>query len=306
MADDGKIIIRRAKVNNLKDVTVEIPRGKFVVITGVSGSGKSSLAFDTLFAEGQRRFAESLSSYARQFLGRMSKPDVELIEGIAPPKLYRYNRFVSATISAGLAEGKTIIHVAMSSGISSTYQNACIAAEEVGGVYVIDSRNLSTGIGLQVIRACELADKGMAAEVIVSYLREMAGRVDATFIPESLEYLKMGGRCSAATALSASLLRIKPCIQVRDGAMVVGKKYTGALEPVLMKYVKDRLGDLEKVDLSRVFITHSGMTNPELVDKVKEAVLAIAPFEDVQVTRAGCTVSMHCGPNTLGVLFCKK
>ncbi len=200
----------------------------------------------------------------------------------------------------------TLIHFVISSEMSSCCQNALIAAAEVGGVYVIDSRNLSTGIGLQVIRACELADKGMAAEVIVSYLREMAGRVDATFIPESLEYLKMGGRCSAATALSASLLRIKPCIQVRDGAMVVGKKYTGAMEPVLMKYVKDRLSDLEKVDLSRVFITHSGMTNPELVDKVKEAVLSIAPFEDVQVTRAGCTVSMHCGPNTLGVLFCKK
>ena len=180
----------------------------------------------------------------------------------------------------------TIIHFTISSEMSSCYQNACIAAEDVGGIYVIDSRNLSTGIGLMVLRACELAQSGMAAEDIVSYLRDMADRVDATFIPESLDYLKMGGRCSAATALSASLLRIKPCIQVREGTMVVGKKYTGAMEPVLMKYVKDRLSDLEKVDLSRVFITHSGMTNPELVDKVKEAVLAIAPFEDVQVTTA--------------------
>lgn len=199
-----------------------------------------------------------------------------------------------------------LIHFTISSEMSSCYQNACIAASQVGGVYVIDSRSLSTGIALQVLRACELARKDMAAEVIVSYLREMAARVDATFIPESLEYLKMGGRCSAATALSASLLRIKPCIQVRDGKMVVGKKYTGSMESVLMKYVKDRLNNLEDVDLSRVFITHSGMTDPAIVDKVREAVLATAPFEDVLISRAGCTVSMHCGPNTLGVLFCKK
>ena len=201
---------------------------------------------------------------------------------------------------------ETVIHFTISSEMSSCCQNARIAAEEVGGVYVIDSRNLSTGIGLQVLRACELAQKGMAAEVIVSAITAMADKVDASFVPDKLEYLKMGGRCSAAAALSATLLRLHPCIQVREGSMGVGKKYTGSHEAVLMKYLKDRLAKLEDVDLSRVFITHSGMSDPALVDKVKDAVLAIAPFEDVQVTRAGCTVSNHCGPDTLGVLFCKK
>ena len=201
---------------------------------------------------------------------------------------------------------ETVIHFTISSEMSSCCQNARIAAEEVGGVYVIDSRNLSTGIGLQVLRACELAQKGMAAEVIVSAITAMADKVDASFVPDKLEYLKMGGRCSAVAALSATLLRIHPCIQVREGSMGVGKKYTGSHEAVLMKYLKDRLAKLEDVDLSRVFITHSGMSDPALVDKVKDAVLAIAPFEDVQVTRAGCTISNHCGPNTLGVLFCKK
>ena len=201
---------------------------------------------------------------------------------------------------------ETVIHFTISSEMSSCCQNARIAAEEVGGVYVIDSRNLSTGIGLQVLRACELAQKGMAAEVIVSAITAMADKVDASFVPDKLEYLKMGGRCSAAAALSATLLRLHPRIQVREGSMGVGKKYTGSHEAVLMKYLKDRLAKLEDVDLSRVFITHSGMSDPALVDKVKDAVLAIAPFEDVQVTRAGCTISNHCGPDTLGVLFCKK
>ncbi len=79
-----KIIIRGAKVNNLKNIDIRIPRDKLVVFTGLSGSGKTSLAFDTIYAEGQRRYVESLSSYARQFLGQMEKPDVEYIEGLSP------------------------------------------------------------------------------------------------------------------------------------------------------------------------------------------------------------------------------
>ncbi|MDD4721121.1 MAG: excinuclease ABC subunit UvrA, partial [Acidaminococcaceae bacterium] len=83
MSED-KIIIKGARQHNLKNITVEIPRNKLVVITGLSGSGKSSLAFDTIYAEGQRRYVESLSSYARQFLGQMDKPDVDYIEGLSP------------------------------------------------------------------------------------------------------------------------------------------------------------------------------------------------------------------------------
>ena len=117
-----------------------------------------------------------------------------------------------------------LIHFTISSEMSSCFQNANIATREVGGVYVIDSRSLSTGMGLLVLRACELAQKGMAAEVIVSAINAMTEKVEATFVPDNLEYLKMGGRCSAAAALSATLLRIHPCIQVREGKMGVGKK----------------------------------------------------------------------------------
>lgn len=84
MSEEKNIIIKGARVNNLKNIDVEIPRNKFIVITGLSGSGKSSLAFDTLYAEGQRRYVESLSAYARQFLGRMNKPECDYIKGIPP------------------------------------------------------------------------------------------------------------------------------------------------------------------------------------------------------------------------------
>ncbi|MBQ1225778.1 MAG: excinuclease ABC subunit UvrA, partial [Clostridia bacterium] len=82
--DNKKIVIKGARENNLKNISLEIPRDKLIVFTGLSGSGKSSLAFDTLYAEGHRKFVESLSSYARQFLGQIDKPDVDLIEGLSP------------------------------------------------------------------------------------------------------------------------------------------------------------------------------------------------------------------------------
>ena len=92
MSNDN-IVVRGARVHNLKNVDLEIPHNSLTVVTGVSGSGKSSLAFDTIYAEGQRRYVESLSAYARQFLERIEKPDADVIEGIAPRSRYSPEKY---------------------------------------------------------------------------------------------------------------------------------------------------------------------------------------------------------------------
>lgn len=198
-----------------------------------------------------------------------------------------------------------VIHLNISAEFSSCHQNACLAAEEFDNVYVVDSRNLSTGHGLMVLRAAELAQSGMAAEDIVAELRETADRVDASFILDQLEYMKKGGRCSAITVLGANLLKLKPCIEVKNGSMGVGTKYRGAYEKCLKEYITDRIGGRDDLELDRVFVTHSGVEEGYVqtaVDLVKE----LQPFREICITTAGCTVSSHCGPGTLGVLFIKK
>lgn len=198
-----------------------------------------------------------------------------------------------------------IIHFTVSSSMSSSYQNACIAAQELGGVYVVDAENLSTGIGQLVLEAAIMARNGMEPEAIVAELNRIKKKLDVSFILDTLEYLRKGGRCSAVAALGANLLSLKPCIEVRDGAMKVGKKYRGSLDKCLEKYIKERLADVDTLDLRRIFITHSGMPQ-EKVDRVQTWVNECAPFAEVLQTTAGCTISSHCGPNCLGILFFRK
>ena len=204
-----------------------------------------------------------------------------------------------------LDEDTELVHFIISSEMSTTYRNACLAAEEVGNVYPVDTRNLSTGSGLLVLKACEMAKNGMSAEEIIAEIDKIKPCVDASFVIDSLEYLHKGGRCSALSALGANLLKLKPCIEVVDGSMGVGKKYRGKFELTLNEYVADRLANIDDLDLSRVFVTHAGV-DPETVNTVAEAVKATAPFKEVLITRAGCTISAHCGRNTLGVLFIRK
>ena len=202
-------------------------------------------------------------------------------------------------------EGKTVIHFDISSGMSSTFNNARIAAEEFENIYVIDSVNLSTGIGLLVVAAAEMVNEGLEAEEIVAKINDMVPKVDASFVIDNLEYLYKGGRCSALAAFGANMLKLKPCIEVKNGAMGVSKKYRGRYADVLKTYVSERLGDGSDIDNSRVFVTHAGC-DEEVVKQVVEQVKEAGIFKEVFLTRAGCTVSSHCGANTLGVLFVRK
>ena len=189
----------------------------------------------------------------------------------------------------------------ISSEMSTTFNNARLAAEDMDDVYIIDSRNLSTGIGLLVLHACDLADEGKSAKEIYDEITELTAYVDASFVVETLEYLHKGGRCSSIAALGANLLKLRPMIQVKDGKMGVAKKYRGKMPEVFKQYVNEKLNDENKFIGKRIFITHSGNCD-EIAIELKAMVEEAYPDKEVLITRAGCTVSCHCGPGTLGVL----
>ncbi len=203
------------------------------------------------------------------------------------------------------AEGGEVVFFTISSEMSSTYGNACLAAEEIGGVHVVDTRNLSTGGGLLVVRAAEMAAAGASAAEIAEACRALADRVDASFVIDNLEFLHKGGRCSAVARFGANLLQLKPCITVVGGKMGVAKKYRGKFAVTLEKYVEDRIGDASDIETAHIFVTHAGCA-PEIIDAVVARVKGYGVFGEVHITRAGCTVSSHCGRNTLGVLFIRK
>ena len=204
-------------------------------------------------------------------------------------------------ITENVPEGKEAVYFNISSEMSTTFNNARLAAEEMDNVYVIDSRNLSTGIGLLVLHACDLADEGKSAKEIYDEITELTAYVDASFVVETLEYLHKGGRCSSIAALGANLLKLRPMIQVKDGKMGVAKKYRGKMSEVFKQYVDEKLNDENKFIGKRIFVTHSGNCD-EIAVELKDMVLKAYPDKEVLITRAGCTVSCHCGPGTLGVL----
>ncbi len=210
-----------------------------------------------------------------------------------------------AFFSKYTADGSELVLLTISSELSSTYRNACIAAEEFGNVHVVDSRNLSTGVGMLVLAAADIADNGYTAEEIALRCRELTDRVDVSFVLDDLEFMQKGGRCSAATVLGANLLHIKPELAMKDGKLGVVKKRRGKYPVTLESYIHDHLSDPSQYDLTRAFVTHAGC-DEALVQHCVDLVKELAPFQEVHLTRAGSIVSSHCGKNTLGVIFLKK
>jgi DegV family protein with EDD domain len=194
------------------------------------------------------------------------------------------------------------LYISLGSGISTTYNNARLAALETEGLYVINSGNLSTGMGLVVIAAAERIAAGLPIEQIVEEVTALTKKVDASFVLDTLDYMKKGGRCSAVTALGANLLKLHPCIEVQNGKMGVVKKYRGSIERVVETYVRERLADRKDIDTKRVFLVDT-CPDSALRDIARKVLEEDGRFAEIVEAKAGCTIFSHCGPGTLGVLF---
>lgn len=204
-----------------------------------------------------------------------------------------------------LDAGDEIIVFTISSSMSTTENVFRMVAEDLGvtdRMHVIDSMNLSTGIGLLVIEAAVMAQEGYSASEIVKEIERLRPKVRSSFVIDTLTYLARGGRCSSVAALTGGILKIHPKIVVRDGKMVVAKKYRGQLRAVVMDYVKDMHDELLGARRQRVFITHTS-SDREMVEEVRTYLESIGYFDEILETRAGGVISSHCGPGTLGVLF---
>lgn len=214
---------------------------------------------------------------------------------------------VELVLKPYIEAGEDIIFFGISSKMSTTCNVIRLYGEEeeYSRIFIVDSQNLSTGIGLQVLKAADMAKEGKTAEEIVAEIEAARSRVRASFVVDTLTYLARGGRCSSVTALLGNALKLHPSIVVRDGAMEVSKKYRGQINSALLKYTKDMENDLLQAEPNRVFITHSGCSD-ETIGKIKAYLEGLNYFDEILVSRAGGVISSHCGPQTLGVLFYAK
>ena len=214
---------------------------------------------------------------------------------------------IEETLKPMIEAGEDIIFIGISEEMSSTCNRIRIFGEdeEYDRLFVVNSKNLSTGIGLQVLRAAELRDEGKTAEEIVAELESSRDRVRASFVIDTTVFLARGGRCTAVEAFMATALKLHPEIVVKDGKMGAGRKVRGKPSMAVSAYVDGLMPTIKNAESHRVFVTHSG-SDREIIDSVKSKLEALGLFEEILETQAGSVISSHCGPNTLGVLFYEK
>lgn len=209
---------------------------------------------------------------------------------------------------AAVDRGQKVVHIGLSSAISSSFSSACIAAQDFDDVYCIDSKSLCTAMGLLVLKACDYREKGLDAKRIADKVTRLVPKVSTTFIVNSLDYLHKGGRCSGVAKFGANVLGIKPSIAVdpETGTMDVAKKYRGKPDIVYKQYINDCLSSKTRLDTSRVVIASSGQIDHETLAFAKGVVEGKGIFDEVIFADAGCTISSHCGPKTLAIFYIKK
>lgn len=223
----------------------------------------------------------------------------KILPKTSAPSVAQYEEFFAEQ----LKEADEVLHFNISSKSSGSHNFAVNAAESFGGkVRVIDSKALSTGQGLLVLRACDLRDQGKTMDEIVAEVEEVKMRINTSFVPDSLDYLHKGGRVSGMVNLAASIFKIHPLIYMDDGQLVPGKKYKGKMNMCIKQYVQDLKEQYPNYEKARCFITHSS-ADQELVDVAKAKVKECFEFDEVIETVAGSIITSHCGKGTLGVLF---
>ncbi len=199
--------------------------------------------------------------------------------------------------------GYEVVFMGISSGLSATYQNAVIAAQDLPGVYPVDTLQLTTGVGEMLLSACQMRDEGKDAATIAQAMKELIPKVNVSFVIDTLEYMWKGGRCTGVAAFGANLLNLKPCIEMREGKLEVCKKYRGNIQKVYEKYIAERLSG-KNVNPNYIFITTSDDPSPELAKRLEDTVRQAVPqVKEILFTRTSCTVTSHCGSGTMGVLF---
>lgn len=247
---------------------------------------------------GGKTLREGIDVFGRDIFDCVEKTGlIPKTSAVAPGE---YMDFFAEAVKKGYA----VVHLSFCSGLSSTCRNAVIASARMGDVFVLDTKNLGGGIGLLAIKACQMRDSGLSAEEIFTRLRAMVDRVKVSYLLDSIEYLKISGRCSAAAVFGANLLSIKPCAGMVDGKIEILKKYKGKIKAVRLQYVSEQLEKYSDIDYSTVFVYHSGVDADEIA--VITEMLRSAGFSEIIVGETGCMISLHSARGALGVHFILK